>query len=86
LYTDLEMEIYLDDDIENKAISWVSNSFIKKSNPSKRGRTVVAEIEFERLKYKFVGNFLWKSIQSGIVNSLVPFGSRKKKDKTSKTD
>ena len=86
LYTDLEMEIYLDDDIENKALSWVSNSFIKKSNPSKRGRTVVSEIDFERIKYKFFGNFLWKSIQSGIVNSLVPFGSRKKKENTSKTN
>ena len=86
LYTDLEMEIYLSDDNENKGLSWVSNSLIKKSNPSKNGRTVVANIDFERVKYKFFGDFLWKSVQSGIVNSLVPFGSRKKKEKTSKTD
>jgi hypothetical protein len=79
LYRDLELEIYRKDKSENKKISWVANTFIKKSNPSKRGRTVVAKIDFKRVKYKEFDNYLWKSIQSGIVNSLIPFGDRDKK-------
>ncbi len=81
LYKDLEVEIFIKDDSQNKTISWVANTFIKKSNPSKRGRTVVAKIDFERIKYKGFGNYLWKSVQSGVVNSLAPFGKRKKKEK-----
>ena len=79
LYRDLELEIYRKDKSENKKISWVANAFIKKSNPSKRGRTVVAKIDFKRVKYKGFDNYLWKSVQSGIVNSLIPFGDRDKK-------
>lgn len=80
LYEDLEVELFKKDETQNKKVSWVANKFIKKSNPSKRGRTIVAEINFERVKYKGLGNYLWKSIQSGIVNSLVPFGKHKKKE------
>ena len=79
LYKDLEVEVFRENQSENKTISWVANTFIKKSNPSKRGRTVVADIDFERIEYKGFGNYLWKSIQSGVVNSLVPFGKCKKK-------
>lgn len=53
------MEIYLSNDIENKALSWVSKSFIKKSNPNKRDRIIFTKIDFERVNYMFFGNFLY---------------------------
>jgi len=86
LYKDLEVELFKKDETENKKMSWAANTFVKKSNPNKRGRTIVAEIDFERIKYKGLGNYLWKSIQSGIVNSLVPFGKHKKKENKHQRD
>ncbi len=79
LYTDLEVEIFNKKNNESKAISWLANSVVKRSNPNKQGKTTVSEVGFERTRYKGLGNYLWKSVQSGIVNSLVPFGKRKKK-------
>ena len=63
---------------ENKKVSWIANAFMKRSNPNKNGRTVTADINFERLKYKGFANYIWKSIQSGVVNSIMPFGKRRK--------
>ena len=74
LYTDLEVELLKKDSSENKALSWMANSLVKSSNPNKSGKTTVSTMHFERVPYKGIGNYLWKSIQSGIVNSLVPFG------------
>lgn len=84
LYEDLEVELFKKNDSENKTISWVANTFVKKSNPNKSGKTIVGQIDFERIKYKGIGNYLWKSIQSGIVNSMTPFGKHKKKEHTPK--
>ena len=84
LYEDLEVELFKKNDSENKTISWVANTFVKKSNPNKSGKTIVGQIDFERIKYKGIGNYLWKSIQSGIVNSMAPFGKHKKKEHTPK--
>jgi len=74
LYTDLDVELLKKDNSENKTLSWMANSIVKSSNPNKNGKTTVSKMHFERVIYKGIGNFLWKSIQSGIVNSLVPFG------------
>lgn len=78
LYEDLEVEIYKKNLSENKKVSWVANAFMKKSNPNNNGKTVTADIIFERLTYKGFGNYVWKSIQSGVVNSIMPFGKRRK--------
>lgn len=78
LYSDLELEIYSQKDNEDKKLSWLANSLAKKSNPNKNGKTTVGEIDFERIQHKGLGNFFWKSIQSGIVNSLSPIGKQKK--------
>jgi hypothetical protein len=74
LYTDLEVELFKKDNSENKALSWIANTLVKSSNPSKSGKTTVSTMHFERVPYKGIGNYLWKSIQSGIVNALVPTG------------
>lgn len=77
-YTDLEVEFYnKDDSKESKTVSWLANSVAKRSNPSKRGKLSVAKINQDRFMYKGIGNFLWKGIQSGVVNSVAPFGNRR---------
>ena len=78
LFEDLEVEIFKKNLSENKKVSWIANAFMKRSNPNKNGRTVTADINFERLKYKQFANYIWKSIQSGVVNSIMPFGKRRK--------
>ncbi len=86
LYEDLEVELFKKNESENKTTSWIANTFIKRSNPNKNGKIIEAKIDFERIKYKGFGNYLWKSVQSGIVNSLAPFGKRNKKENSAKKD
>ena len=74
LYHELKVELHREDHSERKALSWVANAVLKSSNPRKNGHTVVGEVSFERVPYKGLGNFVWKGVQSGIVNSLNPFG------------
>ncbi len=86
LYTDLEVELFKKDNSGNKTLSWIANTLVKSSNPNKSGKTTVSNINFERVPYKGIGNYLWKSLQSGIVNSLVPTGKHEsvKTDKEAK--
>ena len=78
-FKDLEVDIFKKDLTENKTVSWLANTVVKSSNPNNRGTLKVAEINFDRVMYKGFGNYLWKSIESGIVNSVIPFGKRHKK-------
>jgi hypothetical protein len=78
LYHDLETELLKEDERErNKFLSFLSNQFVKKSNPV-RGRTKVAKMSFERVLYKGFGNFLFKTIESGILNTFNPVGGKVK--------
>lgn len=61
-----------------KGLSWIANAVLVDSNPSKKGKLRVAEIEFERVPYKGFGNLLWKSVLSGMVNTILPVGRNKK--------
>jgi len=36
-------------------------------------------MNFDRVSYKGFGNVLWKTLQSGIVNTIAPFGLTKEK-------
>jgi|GEM_PF-6383277 len=79
-YSDLHAVVLKKDESEkNKMASFLANRTIRTSNPSKNGRTMVGEINFERVEYKGFGNFLFKSVESGIINSVYPFGKRRKK-------
>jgi len=84
LYDNLEAEVTKVSDHEtDKTLSWLANLVLPSSNPSKRGRVKTAKIEFERISYKGFGNLLWKSVQSGLVNTISPVGKTmvKRKDK-----
>ena len=77
LYEDLKVELHKDDQQKRKTLSWAANTLLKKSNPKPNGHLVVGEIHTERVPYKGLGNYIWKGVQSGITNSLNPFGKHK---------
>ncbi len=78
LYTDLEVELLDPDHDTRKTLSWLANTLVKNSNPNRRGKTIVGMIDFERTPYKGVWNYVWKSVQSGVVNTLNPLGERRR--------
>lgn len=64
--------------LTNKTFSWIANSAVRKENP-KNGKLKTAEIDFNRIPYKGFGNYMVKSIESGLINSVYPFGKRRQK-------
>ena len=79
LYHDLEATVFKANTFEtNKLLSWSVNSVIKKSNPKKNRKTRIAVMEFERDTYKGLGNYMWKTLLSGITNSIAPGGKQVK--------
>ena len=82
LYDNLSADVFKANSFEeNKFLSWTVNSVIKKSNPNKHNKTRVAAIKFERDTYKGLGNYIWKTILSGITNSIAPGGKQIKPQK-----
>ena len=75
LYQDLEAEVYKKKTAEkNDFLSWSVNHLVHKSNPGNNGEVREATMKFERVPYKGFANFLWKTLQNGIVNTIAPFG------------
>ena len=74
LYKDLEVEFLKEEGDRSKTKSFLANALVKSSNPNRHGKTIVGVIEFERVPYKGLGNYIWKTVQSGLVNSLSPVG------------
>jgi len=74
LFKDLEVEFLKEAGDRSKTISFLANTLVKSSNPNRHGKTIVGVIEFERVPYKGLGNYLWKTVQSGLVNSISPVG------------
>ncbi len=82
LYEDLEAEVSKKNtNKENKLLSFAANTVLRTSNPSKKGKTRVALIKTNRVKYKGFGNLLWKSVQSGLINTILPTGKLHKEEK-----
>ncbi|MFS4417879.1 hypothetical protein [Maribacter sp. 2307ULW6-5] len=63
---------------ENKAFSFLANKAVRRQNP-KNGKLKTAMIHYERRPYKGFGNYLVKSLESGLLNSVYPFGKREVK-------
>ena len=82
LYSDLEAEIPKKDaKKKNKFLSFSANAVIRTSNPNNKGKTRVALVKTDRVLYKGFGNLLWKTVQSGLVNTLLPTGKTHKEEK-----
>jgi len=77
LYSDLTATMLKHNGREkNKTFSWLANATVRKDNP-KNGKLKVAQMDYKRLPYKGFGNYLFKTIESGLINSVYPFGKRK---------
>jgi hypothetical protein len=77
LYHDLDVELHKENTENAKTLSWAANDMLRNTHPTPNGNTVVGEIYTERVPYKGLGNYLWKGVESGVVNSLNPFGKRR---------
>lgn len=69
------------DDGKGKFMSFLANTVVHSSNPGKREKLRIAQMGFERVEYKGFGNFVWKTLQTGIVNSVLPTGKSEKQVK-----
>ncbi|PLW96208.1 MAG: hypothetical protein C0591_09290 [Marinilabiliales bacterium] len=78
LYANLEAEVDNKDPEKdkNKFLSWVANTIVHTSNPGSNNKLRTATMEFERVPYKGFGNFVWKTLQSGIVATVTPTGKK----------
>ena len=80
LYSNLEAEVLKQNNSEKRGfVSWSVNNLVHKSNPGNNGHEREVMMNFERVSYKGFGNVLWKTLQSGIVNTIAPFGLTKEK-------
>ena len=80
-YEGLVAEVYKKDSKnKNKFMTWAANTAVRSQNPGKKGKLIIAHIDFERVMYKGFGNLIWKSVQSGLVNTVAPTGKHDKID------
>lgn len=77
-YDGLQGEVENKSREKNKFLSWAANSALHTSNPGKGGKLRVANMEFYRVPYKGFGNLMWKTLQNGIMNTILPIGKVEK--------
>jgi len=86
LYHNLEAEVFKSKSTENsKFLSWTVNHVVHKSNPGKNGKIREARMHFERTKYKGIVNYIWKTIQGGLTNTIAPMGKTTNQSKEKET-
>ena len=77
-YSDLKAIVLKKNSKEKKkSFTWMANATIRKENP-KNDKLKTAKMGYERIPYKGFGNYMFKTIESGLANSVYPLGSRKK--------
>ena len=76
LYSDLEVEISKKDKTKQNTKTWLANTLAKKNNPNKSGKVLAAEINFKRVKYKDILDYVFKSVRTGIINIIIPGGKK----------
>ncbi len=75
LYDNLKADVFKHHSTkEIEILSWSVNSLLHKSNPNKHGKIREVEMYTERVPYKGFANLIWKTLQSGIVNTFAPVG------------
>jgi len=73
LYHDLDgVVVRKDPQQTNKFLSWVANTAMIRNNPIPNKEKRVEPMFFNRVMYKGLGNFMWKTLQSGITATLIP--------------
>lgn len=85
LYHDLEAEVFKANSVEeNSFLSWTINHVVRESNPGKNNKIRKVTMENTRTEYKGLGNYFWKTLQNGIVNTMAPFGIKTENEKSKK--
>ena len=73
LYHDLDgVVVRKDMEQTNKFLSWVANTAMISNNPIPNKEKRTEAMYFNRVMYKGLGNFIWKTLQSGITATLIP--------------
>ncbi|MBC8321745.1 MAG: hypothetical protein H8E34_13600 [Bacteroidetes bacterium] len=73
LYHNLEGNLVKSDIEEtNKLLTWLADKLIIANNPSKDKDKRTVHMFFDRVMYKGLGNFVWKTLQSGISATIIP--------------
>ncbi len=82
LYHDLEATVFKSNTLEkNNFLSWSVNKLVRKSNPNHKGKVKEVLLHTKRIQYKGLGNYIWKTAQSGIINTISPAGKKVKRHK-----
>jgi len=77
LYHDLSADIFKKNSHErNKFLSWAVTTVLQNSNPIKHKEVRIATMYHKHEKYRGFGGYLWKTLQSGIVNTISPLGNK----------
>ncbi len=81
LYHDLNATVYKHDNPneKSKVLSWAVKTVLHNSNPTKKKKARIAILSHKYEPEKGIGNYLWKILQSGIVNTLSPAGNKTSK-------
>lgn len=85
-YHDLKIAMLKDDEKtgvkkERKFLDFVANTVLPEQNPNKRGKLYEAYIYFEREPHKGVLSYLWKSLFSGLKDTVLKKGKPDEKSR-----
>jgi len=72
LYDSLSLHVVKSDEVSKKKfLSWSASALVRKNNPSDNNPPKTAYMVFERNIEKGFGNFLWKTIFSGLKGTMI---------------
>jgi len=84
-YENLKMQAYkVDKEKKAKFLTFIGNNLIRKSNLPEDPKYRTGVVSFKRSKDKGIPNFLWKSVQSGIISIIAPVAENKKQREITK--
>ena len=66
---------------ERKFLSFLMNTFLRSNNPAGKKSPLIAEMGFERDKEKSFINYMWKTVLSGIAETITPGKSKLERKK-----
>ncbi len=69
---------------EAKFLTFIGNNLIRKNNLPEDANYRTGVISFKRYKERGIPNFLWKSVQSGIISIIAPIAENKKQREVSR--
>lgn len=81
IYNNLKVEVLKEKKGKEKqsgALSFLANNIIRTKNLKEQAKYKEGIIYFDRIKNKALPNYLWKSLQSGLVSIIAPVAESKK--------